>query len=210
MTRGTTAPFAIQLPYTMGELEWITMKWWQEGNKGTQVAPLPITKTLSNCLSKNYICKLESGITAARSYYFTIEGILYMFTATTNLVEGTLLKYDSTTQQITSNAFTGAINVSAVGDSGGMVQLTFVNEAYDSDILHVVLTAEETMRFSDKHKAKMQFRAKLKSNGRVFGNQSPKLITVYPMNDDLLEEDIVPSSNNYGWVVLDGGSIAAE
>lgn len=132
MIRGTTAPFKIKLPYTIGELEWVTMKWWQDGNKGTTMAPLPITKRLANC---------------------------------------------STTE----NADT-------------------------SKELYVSLTAEETMRFSDKYKAKMQFRAKLLSNGRIIGCK-PKLIAVYPINEDLFGDDIVTEESSDGWIVLDGKTV---
>lgn len=133
MIRGTTAPFRIKLPYAINELEWVTIKWWQDGNKGTPLAPLPITKKRDNC--------------------------------------------------------------SVVND--------------DSKELYVTLTAEETIRFSDKHKAKMQLRGKLSSNGRIFGCK-PRLITVYPINDDLFGDDITGSENNDGWIVLDGDSIANE
>lgn len=133
MIRGTTAPFKIKLPYTVGELEWVTIKWWQDGNKGTLLAPLPITKKLTNC--------------------------------------------------------------SIVGDTS------------TSKELYVTLTAEETMRFSDKHKAKMQLRGKIASDGRVFGCK-PRLLTVYPINDDLLEDDIIGSETSEGWIVLDGEPVA--
>ena len=133
MIRGTTAPFKIKLPYVASEIEWVTIKWWQDGNRGTPLAPLPITKKLIHCSVENN----------------------------------------------------------------------------DSKELYVTLTAEETMRFSDKHKAKMQLRGMLSSNGKVFGCK-PKLITVYPINDDLLGDDIVGSTTNDGWIVLDGGSIVDE
>ena len=63
------------------------------------------------------------------------------------------------------------------------------------------------MRFSDKHKAKMQLRGRLISSGRVFGCK-PKLITVYPISDDLLGDDIVGPEPDNGWVILDGEPIA--
>ena len=133
MIRGTTAPFRIKLPYAINEIEWVTIKWWQDGNKGTQTAPLPITKKLAHC---------------------SIE--------------------DDTSKE-----------------------------------LYVILTAEETKRFSDKHKAKMQLRGMLSSSGRVFGCK-PRLITVYPINDDLLGDDFVGPEINDEWIVLDGDSIANE
>lgn len=72
--------------------------------------------------------------------------------------------------------------------------------------LCVSLTAEETARFSDKYKAKYQLRAQ-HLNGTVFGTR-PQLTTVYPMLDDILEEDpTMPAVNDEGWVILDGETI---
>ena len=132
MIRGTTASFKIKLPYTIGELEWVTIKWWQDGNPGTLIAPLPITKKMTDCST--------------------------------------------------------------------------VENADTSKELYVSLTAEETMRFSDKHKAKMQMRAKLLATARTFGCK-PRLITVYPMNDDLIDDDIIMPEDDGGWIVLDGESV---
>ena len=74
----------------------------------------------------------------------------------------------------------------------------------DSTELCIELTAEETMRFSDKMKAKVQLRAKAK-DAAVFASR-PQLITVYPIHDDLFDptED-VPDED--GWRILDGGTI---
>ena len=57
----------------------------------------------------------------------------------------------------------------------------------------VSLTEEESAAFSDKYKGKVQFRAK-PTDGIVFGCP-PQLFTVYPMLDELIEEDptVVPS-----------------
>lgn len=75
--------------------------------------------------------------------------------------------------------------------------------------LCVSLTAEETMRFSEKYKAKVQLRAQHEPSGTVFGSRQ-QLITVYPMNDDILDEDVpMPSPNEDGFVVLDGGAIVS-
>lgn len=71
--------------------------------------------------------------------------------------------------------------------------------------LCVSLTAEETARFSDKYKAKVQLRGQ--TNGTVFGSR-PQLITVYPMLDDIIVEDpTIPPENAEGWVVLDGATV---
>lgn len=48
MIRGTTAQFKFKTPYSTSDLLWVTVKFWQPGNLGTDVAPLPITKRLSN------------------------------------------------------------------------------------------------------------------------------------------------------------------
>lgn len=73
--------------------------------------------------------------------------------------------------------------------------------------LIVSLTAEETKRFVDKYKAKMQFRAKHLLTGTIFGTPE-QLLTIYPMRDDIIEEDpTIPPANEEGWIVLDGRSI---
>lgn len=76
----------------------------------------------------------------------------------------------------------------------------------DPKELIVSLTAEETSRFLDKYKAKMQLRAE-HSTGTVFGTK-PQLVTVYPMLDNLIEEDptILPADEN-GFIIIDGGAI---
>lgn len=77
----------------------------------------------------------------------------------------------------------------------------------NSTELYVSLTSEETMRFSEKYKAKVQLRSQ-HMDGTIFGSHT-QLITVYPMNDDILEEDPnipIPDDNN-GVIVFDGKSI---
>lgn len=79
----------------------------------------------------------------------------------------------------------------------------------DPTELYVSLTADETMRFSEKYKAQVQLRAQAK-DGNIFGNRT-KLVTVYPMNDDILDEDpTLPSENEEGWIVLDGETVGNE
>ena len=70
------------------------------------------------------------------------------------------------------------------------------------------MTPDETKRFSDKHKAKMQLRGKL-LNGKIFGNK-PQLITVYPINEDFFGSEIEGTDFVDGWIVLDGGSVTTE
>ena len=77
----------------------------------------------------------------------------------------------------------------------------------DSTELCVSLIAEETQRFSEKYKAKVQLRAQHMKSGTVFGSR-PQLITVYPMPDHILEEDsTLPAVNDDGWIILDGETI---
>lgn len=73
--------------------------------------------------------------------------------------------------------------------------------------LTVSLTAEETSRFLDIYKAKVQIRALHKISGSVFGSY-PQSITVYPMSDDIIEEDPdLPSEDKDGWIILDGKTV---
>lgn len=76
--------------------------------------------------------------------------------------------------------------------------------------LYVSLTAEETMRFSDKRKAHVQLRAQHATNGTIFGTRA-QLVSVYPMGDDVSGGDsILPTPNADGWVVLDGQPIITK
>lgn len=208
MIRGTTAPFRIKLPYTIGELEWVTIKWWQDGNKGTSDAPLPITKKLAHCAMSNiYKCELSNDIIQNEQYYFMIERITYCFIAPQNIGAGTILQYDARTQTLTVGNTIINLSILAIDHPSNMNGLIFINEACHTKELYVTLSAEETMRFSDRHKAKMQLRGKLASNGRIFGCK-PRLLTVYPISDDLLNDDKEsPETDDYGWIVLDGPSI---
>lgn len=75
----------------------------------------------------------------------------------------------------------------------------------------VCLTSEQTARFSDKYKAIVQLRAQplAELGGPVFACRQ-RLITVYPMLDDMIEEDIATDSTvvtEEGWVILDGQSV---
>lgn len=128
MIRGTTAQFRFNMPYTFAQLHWATVKFWQDGNEGTPMAQLPITKNLQHC------------------------------TETANPYE-----------------------------------------------LCVRLTSEETMRFSDKRKAKVQLRAH--ADGSTFASRET-LITVYPISDDIVTDDPeVPEENDDGWIILDGAAV---
>ena len=50
MIRGTTAQFKFKLPYTMDQLEWVRIKFWQPHNPHRL---LPITRTKDDCSSVN-------------------------------------------------------------------------------------------------------------------------------------------------------------
>ena len=76
----------------------------------------------------------------------------------------------------------------------------------DSHELYVSLTVPETLQFSEKYKGKVQFRAQC-IDGTVFGSR-PKLFTVYPMQDEVVEEyPELPAVQNH-WVVFDGGKVS--
>ena len=77
--------------------------------------------------------------------------------------------------------------------------------------IYVSLTAEETARFSDKFKAIVQLRAQpiVELGGPVFGSKQ-HVVTVYPMLDDIIDEDTTSESPNVteeGWVILDGENV---
>lgn len=76
----------------------------------------------------------------------------------------------------------------------------------DSRELLVSLTSEETLRFTDKMKARVQLRAQ-HENGTVFASHQ-EIVTVYPLPDDLVvEQDPMPEEDNGGWIILDGKPI---
>lgn len=130
MIRGTTAQFKFKIPYTINDLEWVAIKFWQDGNSGTPDAPLPIIRSKGQC------------------------------------------------------------SISELGE------------------LCVSLDAEETMRFSDKSKAKVQLAAK-KWDGINFASRQ-QLIPVYPIQDDITrppEDELPDDTTEDGWTLLDGGII---
>lgn len=69
----------------------------------------------------------------------------------------------------------------------------------------VSLTAEETLRFSDRYKAKVQIIANT-IEGTTFGSR-PQWITVYPMVGETTETPIIPSESEDGFIILDGKNI---
>lgn len=81
------------------------------------------------------------------------------------------------------------------------------SEPDTSNKLCFSLNALETMRFSEKMKAYVQFRAQ-RNDGTVFGNRT-KYVSVYPMSDDILDQDVpmLPESSGEDLIVLDAGTI---
>ncbi len=129
MIRGTTAQFKFKLPYAKEELQWATIKFWQPNNKGTPMAPLPITKRLEDCIQNS--------------------------------------------------------------------------DPYE---LCVKLLAHETLRFSDKLKARVQLRAETR-DGATFASRET-LVSVYPINDDIVTDDPeLPDPDSQGLIIFDGKSI---
>lgn len=75
-----------------------------------------------------------------------------------------------------------------------------------SNELCVTLNQEETLRFTDKRKAKVQLRATT-TTGVPFGSHE-QLITVYPVYDDsILDDTILPTPSYDGLILLDGQNI---
>ena len=72
--------------------------------------------------------------------------------------------------------------------------------------LGVTLNQEETLRFTDKRKAKVQLRAATKTGIPIITKQH--LVSVYPSKDDsILDGEVWPTPTYDGWVRLDGESI---
>lgn len=98
-------------------------------------------------------------------------------------------------------------------------EFTNFPESDDSTQLTVTLTASETKRFTDKLKARVQLVARTRAivDGETDDELEPSvrfasrvsLITVHPINDDIIEdnpEDTAPTDDDY--VILDGQEIA--
>jgi hypothetical protein len=171
MIRGTTAQFRFKIPCVKGRLTSAIIKFWQVGNPGSILAPLPITKKLSHCTAfetdeRKNINKWNS------NEYEDIKADL-------NLLDKT---WDSLTED----------------EKKQFASATF-NE------ICISLTAEETLRFSDKTKANVQLRARRK-DGATFASRQ-QLITVYPINDDIVIEDPTLPDEDGGFIILDGGPI---
>lgn len=69
--------------------------------------------------------------------------------------------------------------------------------------LSVVLTEEETLRFSEKTKAYVQLKAR-NHEDNVFATKQED-ITIYPVYDDtILDENLIPTPGYDGIIILDG------
>lgn len=72
--------------------------------------------------------------------------------------------------------------------------------------LSITLNQEETLRFTEKRKAKVQLRATTTA-GVPFASRE-QLITVYPVYDDsVLDDTILPTPSYDGLILLDGQNI---
>lgn len=72
--------------------------------------------------------------------------------------------------------------------------------------LSITLNQEETLRFSEERKAYVQLRA-VTLDGTPIASLK-KQLTVYPVYDDtVLDDDILPTPDYDGWVLLDGSTI---
>jgi hypothetical protein len=98
-------------------------------------------------------------------------------------------------------------------DGPVLARLPIIKE-FDSPIesdnpyeITVTLTSEETARFSDQLKARVQLKAETISGGTFASHR--EYITVYPMDDDMIGEiPPEPSVTEDGLFLLDGGVIS--
>ena len=75
--------------------------------------------------------------------------------------------------------------------------------------IYVTYTPEETARFSDKLKARIQLKGR-SAEGVVFATEQ-EMVTVYPIYDDSMLEDITPSTGIDGdYIILDAGAVTLE
>ena len=75
--------------------------------------------------------------------------------------------------------------------------------------LSVILGQEETLRFTDKRKARVQLRAMTKTGIPIISQT--RLFVVYPSyDDDVLDEEVWPTPDYNGWVRFDGENVIQE
>lgn len=68
MIRGTTAQFKFKLPYSLEELVWIRIKFWQPNNPHEL---LPVTKVKSNCEQTDVPNEICVSLSATETSYFS-------------------------------------------------------------------------------------------------------------------------------------------
>ena len=93
-------------------------------------------------------------------------------------------------------------------DKTSVVTKTKVDCVEQDGAVYVSLSANDTKKFSDRYKVAMQLRAQ-PLYGVPFGSK-PKLYTVYPMSDGIIDSDTEndsPAQTNEKWIILDGDSI---
>jgi hypothetical protein len=66
MIRGTTAPFTFKLPYPKNQIEWVTIKFWQDGNH-----LLPISKDFKDFAESDDSYELTVELTVADTKKFS-------------------------------------------------------------------------------------------------------------------------------------------
>lgn len=73
MIRGTTAQFKFSLPYNYDQIEVAKIAFWQKGNNGTTDNPLPIYKTLDNCIQTSNPKELVVTLSPAETLRFSTK-----------------------------------------------------------------------------------------------------------------------------------------
>lgn len=86
MVRGTTAQFKFQLPYDFQDLNVAHITFWQPGNNGPDATrPLPIVKTLSQCMSSDTPKELCITLTQEETLRFSEKSKAYVQLRATSL-----------------------------------------------------------------------------------------------------------------------------
>lgn len=89
MVRGTTTSFKFDLPYTIGEIRRIRVKFWQKDYKGTFAHPLPIIKELTTFSEPLDSKQLIINLTASETAGFTdkLKGIVQLVGTTNSTID---------------------------------------------------------------------------------------------------------------------------
>lgn len=181
MIRGTTAQFKFHTPYDFRDLCLVEVTFWQPGNNGTVGAPLPIVKIYNRPqLVTVDVWPLPETADDTKVYYYkTTDGEDKYYKK-----EG-----DEWIESETINTFT---------TNDGIAE-----DADDSKTILTSLTPEQTSRFSDKCKGRVQITAYCETRGIAFASK-PESFMVYPnINGDIMGD----ISSNEGVRVLDAGEL---